>query len=233
MGLRREYLDYIEKSITASIGPMRGIRMLELGNQRISRSEGIRHRTGKAYYSALGVDHTSVDFNGKDGAVPLDLGTPGAMPEWNGSFDVISNLGTTEHVEPFQAQYDCFENIHRWLKTGGVAVHVVPAVEELESSGRWRNHCNNYYSLPFFQMLAKENCHELLSTCVMRDLRAAALRKRADVPFMADRQEFLGQIHREEGGIVYFGASDARRWHPRNLMATFLRKLHLGGSGRR
>jgi hypothetical protein len=233
MGLRREYLDYIETSIISTVGGLQGKRMLELGNQRIGRRQGIRERTGKAYYTRLGIEHTSVDFNGKDGAVPLDLGTPDAMQEWNARFDIISNLGTTEHVEPFAAQYECFANVHRWLKAGGVAVHIVPAIEELEATGRWQNHCNNYYSKPFFEMLARESGCELVSTRVINELRAACLHKTTDRPFMGDRELFLRQIHRTKGGIVYFGAADGRRWHPRNLFSIFLRKVRQGIAGRR
>ena len=199
MGLKRAYLDFIERAA----GPIAGKRMLELGNQRISRRAGAGARTGHAYYTALGAEHMSLDFNGKDGAVPLDLSQPIDKPEWHAHFDVITNAGTTEHVEPFNAQFVCFRNLHAWLRPGGVFVHIVPAVEELDAGGRWTNHCNNYYSAAFFEMLARENDYELVESTVLNDLRAAALRKRSDAPFMTVRAAFEREITRREGGIDY------------------------------
>jgi hypothetical protein len=63
--------------------------MLELGNKT-----GRRGRSYKGYFEALGVRHVSVDLNGKDGALALDLRTPLGL----GRFDVVTNIGTTEHV---------------------------------------------------------------------------------------------------------------------------------------
>lgn len=203
MGLRRSYLTFIRTSVESTIGAFDGTRMLELGNQRIARRAFAGARTGKAYYTRLGVEHTSLDFNGKDGAVPLDLSVEIDKPEWAGHFDIITNSGTTEHVEPFEAQYTCFKNLHAWLKPGGIAVHIVPAVEGLETTDRWTRHCNNYYSAAFFEMLARENDYELVASTVINHLRAACLRKSSDAPFMGDRSLFLSFVTRKEGGIDY------------------------------
>jgi hypothetical protein len=203
MGLRRSYLDFIEASVESTIGHFAGTHMLELGNQRIARRAFAGARTGKAYYTRLGVAHTSLDINGKDGAVPLDLSRDIDKPEWAGYFEIITNSGTTEHVEPFEAQYTCFRNLHKWLKPGGVAVHIVPAVEGLATTDRWTHHCNNYYSADFFEMLARENDYALVASTVINHLRAACVRKLSDAPFMTDQALFLQHVARKEGGIDY------------------------------
>ena len=202
MGLKRAYLDFIDAAVRDTVGGFEGMRLLELGNQRISRSARVGARTGKAYYSGLGAEHTSVDINGEDGAVVVDLGTPGAMPEWHGRFDIITNAGTTEHVEPFDAQYDCFRNIHEWSRPGGVIVNFVPGVEELDARGRWRHHCNTYYSVPFFDALAAACGYRVVATAVLNDLRAVAF-ERGDRPFMPDRERFYEHLARRSGGIDY------------------------------
>jgi hypothetical protein len=225
MGLRREYLDYIEESVRATLGDLRGRQMLELGNQRIPRSAGVAARTGKAYFTQLGAVHTSLDFNGADGAIALDLSQRIDKPEWNGLFDIITNAGTTEHVEPYAAQYECFANIHGWVKRGGIVVHIVPSIEELAANGRWRGHCNNYYSQRFFERFAAVNGYELVSTRVIRELRAACLRRLVEQPFETDRAAFLQHITRKEGGIVYHRADDPERWQPRNVARRWLRKI--------
>lgn len=203
MGLKRSYIDFIRESVESTIGGFRGMRMLELGNQRIARRAFIGARTGKAYYTNLGVEHTSLDFNGKDGAVKLDLSVAIDKPEWRGHFDIVSNAGTTEHVEPHAAQYTCFANLHDWLKPGGIFVHIVPAVEGLATTDRWDKHCNNYYSAAFFEMLARENDYALVASRVINHLRVACLCKRSDAPFMADRELFLAHVARKEGGKDY------------------------------
>ena len=57
--------------------------------------------------------HTSIDTNGKNGALKIDLRYP--VDTSSGFiFDVITNFGTTEHVESVwpEDQYAVFENIH-------------------------------------------------------------------------------------------------------------------------
>lgn len=206
MGLRRAYVDFIQRSVDATLGGLAGTKMLELGNQRFSRREWMGARTGKAYFSKRGVEHISLDFNGKDGAVALDLSEAIDKPEWSNHFDIITNSGTTEHVEPFSAQFTCFGNLHHWLKPGGIFIHIVPAIEELERTGRWKNHCNHYYSAAFFEMLAHENDYDLIESTVINDLRSACLRKTQDAPFMLDRAVFERHITRKEGGIDYAGS---------------------------
>lgn len=226
MGLRRPYLEFIEEGVASTLGGFGGLRMLELGNQRISRRQGIPERTGKEWYTRLGADHTSVDFNGRDGAVKLDLSQPILRPDWDGAFDLITNPGTSEHVEPKAGQYECFANLHRWLRPGGIVIHLVPVIEPgLEDGGRWRGHCNQYYSLAFFERLAALNGYDLAATRLIRDLRGACLRKREDRPFEADREAFLASIEERSGGIEYYAEDDPRRRQLGVLWRRWRRKL--------
>ena len=204
MALKADYLNYIVNAAESCLGTLSGRQMLELGNQKIKAS-GVREKTGKAFFSKKGAFHTSVDLNGLDGAIPVDLAKPDAAPEWAGRFDIITNAGTTEHVEPWQAQYECFRNIHRWLKVGGISVHLVPDVRELDEKGSWAYHCNNYYSENFFRMLAAENQYELASFTIMDGLACACVRKTAPRPFTGDRENFLKHVARRQGAAVYPG----------------------------
>jgi hypothetical protein len=209
MGLTPAYINFIQKCVEETLGDLKGKKMLELGNQHIAQARGlIREKTGKAYYANLGVEHISIDMNGKDGAIVLNLSKTIDRPEWMGYFDIITNAGTTEHVEPYESQYECFKNLHTWLKVGGIVIHINPAIEELESKGSWKNHCNNYYSRKFFEMLAQENRYEIIASTVINDLRSVCLRKRQEGPFMPDREKFLKHITRKDSGVVYFGIND-------------------------
>ena len=216
MGLSPEFLEYIQECAASELDGLAGKRMLELGDQ-IIRVDGIPERTGKEYYENREVQHTSFDLNGENGALPVDLALPLEDPRWLGAFDIVTNSGTSEHVEPFGAQYVCFKNIHDCLAVGGIAIHIVPDLEELEARGRWSDHCNNYYTEGFFRRLAELNRYTLVSSKVIDGLRCACLRKTAAAPFTEDREAVLAGIGRRAGGKVYSGANK----HP--LLSPFAR----------
>ena len=207
MGLTDAYISFIDDCIDNSMGDFSGKKMLELGNQNI-RNGNISEKTGKEYYSKRGIIHTSIDLNGEDGALEIDLSRLFMDKEWSNYFDIITNSGTTEHVEPKKAQYIAFMNIHNWLKVGGIAVHLVPDINELEEKGKWKKHCNNYYSMNFFEILANENNYELISLKIINGLVCACLKKMEDKPFMNDENKFLNTVVRKKGGIVYPGINE-------------------------
>lgn len=207
MGLNKIYLDYILESLAGSIGDLKGKKMLELGDQVITE-EGITEKTGKEYFEKIGVIHTSIDLNGLNGAIKIDLSKPVSDLEWLNHFDIITNAGTSEHIEPKEGQFECFKNVHNWLKVGGIAIHLIPDIDELEERGFWKKHCNNYYSHSFFKMLAKNNGYEIESLKIVNGLICSCLRKKIEMPFMEDRREFLNYINRKKGGIVYEGINE-------------------------
>lgn len=95
--------------------------MLDLGNQWI--------RVDRKYVSPLrdyveffGVTYVSIDINGRDGALRYDLRERLPLDEL-GQFDLVTNFGTTEHIDK---QSPTFENIHNLCRVGGIMVHAVP-----------------------------------------------------------------------------------------------------------
>ena len=189
MGLQLAYINFINETI-ARAGFQRavGLKMCELGNQQIRNSaDGItRAKTGKEYFSSLGYDHTSIDWNGLDGALPLDLSKPIESPELINQFDVLTNSGTSEHVED---QYECFRNLHFLVKRNGIFIHLSP------KTGSWPRHGLYYYTFDFHRRLASQCDYEILREA---DIAAAGkkshlvcvgARKRANNPFIS-RAEF-------------------------------------------
>jgi hypothetical protein len=169
--------------------------MLELGDQLISVTEGILTEiTGKEYFLRKGYEHTPVDINGLNGSVMRDLSQPEEFDDWHTTFDIVTNCGTTEHVEPFESQYDCFNIIHDVLKIGGIAIHLVPDVYELDNNCRRKNHCRYYYSDELFRSLSESNGYKLLSCTVIGGLRCAVIKKIKEAPFMLDRSNLLSLI---------------------------------------
>lgn len=210
MGLNASILLFIESSIEQAFGgAISGLSMLELGDQVIN-DPNIAEMTGKAYFINRGFEHVSVDINGLHGAVVRDLTRPEQFLDWHGSWDVLTNAGTTEHVEPYESQYECFAIIHDCLRVGGIAIHLIPDVYERDEHNAWKNHCRYYYSKSFFKLLAKKCGYELLSNTVINGLRCATVKKTRNVPFMGDRAQFLELIAKRERGVDIPGTFSSR-----------------------
>jgi hypothetical protein len=123
--------------------PLTGKTMLELGNKR---NEKFVYKT---FFKSLGFQHTSVDINGSDGALPKDLTQPLGL----GTFDMVSNVGTSEHVSEgrFEGQVECWRNICEAMHVGSVLVSTTP------KPGAWRHHGVWYPHPEFYTELAELN----------------------------------------------------------------------------
>lgn len=125
------------------------ISMLELGNQTFQDSSLISQLklppTVKEYWENKGVMHTSIDLNGQDGAIPVDLSKP--LPEkYQNAFDIVTNCGTSEHVDN---QFECWKNIHKCLRVNGFLLSANP------ETGKYNEkHCNWFYDMNFFEVFA-------------------------------------------------------------------------------
>jgi len=187
MAYTPEYLDFVMDSINLEYYNSNGLSMFELGNQRFI---GGLFTTGKQHFEDLGMLHTSVDINGQDGALPLDLTKPELFYQFRSSFDILTNLGTTEHVEPIDKQYQCFSILHDVVKPGGIMIHLVPNARELEVSGAWNNHCRIYYTDEFFLTLAEHCNYTILENKRLLGLNAVVYRKETARAFTASRDAF-------------------------------------------
>ncbi len=152
MGMRRKYINFINHSVKVNFDNKKrlsGLSMVELGDQVIN-DPNIPFKTGKDYFCSRNFKHISVDLNGLHGSQVRDLRKPEQFNDLEGKFDVLTNLGTTEHVEPYEYQYTCFKIIHRLVKKGGVMIHIVPDINLRNDKKAWVDHCRVYYSERFF-----------------------------------------------------------------------------------
>lgn len=149
MGIRKITIDLMDIACESMNKNFSEIKVCELGNQHVKDLP--KRITGKQYLTGLGADHTSIDLNGKDGAIPLDLSKP--IKQWNNYFDMLTNYGTTEHV---RNQYHVFRNIHSLVKVGGTMVHVVPMYDY------WLRHGYVNYDLEFFNILSQANRYDII-----------------------------------------------------------------------
>lgn len=196
MGLDKRYVDLIIESVTSVYGNNYSeLKMLELGDQIIDDKSFYHKMTGKEFFSSMGFFHTSVDINGLHGALPKDLRDPFEFNEWHNNFDIITNAGTTEHVEPIESQYQCWNILHDCLKMGGVAIHILPDVHEHDINGAWVGHCRHYYSKTFFEILARECNYEIFFNDIIKGNRCVAYTKKDNSDFLITKESLLENIH--------------------------------------
>jgi SAM-dependent methyltransferase len=106
----------------------------------------------KDSFTRRGWSHTSIDLNGLGGALPLDLTDPIDIKGIGGPFDVVTNFGTSEHVEGQEA---CWRNIFRLCKAGGYIVCCVP--------WNWPKHGKYYPSVEWYRQFGDLNDMQTLS----------------------------------------------------------------------
>lgn len=164
MGLRYSYIEVIQTYIDLHL-PKQKIRMCELGSQELRMNEELEAHmiklglepklmlSAKDYFLAIGFDHVSVDKNGEFGSLSINLNREIADSSLVGTFNVLTNSGTSEHVS---SQYYCFLNCHNLCQDGALMVHIVP------QTGFWPNHCNLYYTFEFWQELAAQCNYEIV-----------------------------------------------------------------------
>jgi len=210
MGMQKKYINYIEKNSNKIIGGLKGKSMLELGDQVLRGMKRITTlKTGKEYFSNEGVNHISIDLNGKRGSLKHDLSKPIINPNWINYFDIITNLGTTEHVEPQSSQYECFRNIHNFLKVGGIVIHILPDIERRMENSFHIDHANNYYKESFFEMLTCDGVvYDLINLKRSNYNFLVCLKKKEDLPFMENRELFNSHLIRGNGGKIWKGIND-------------------------
>lgn len=191
MGISMQTWSFLQEAMEDSPP---GTRICELGNQHIRRAvpvdfrkldpswRPIKSRPAKLWFEAQGWEHVSIDLNGRDGALKLDLTKP-LLAGLFDSFHVVTNFGTSEHVAD---QYECFRNIHRLCRVGGRMIHAVPLF------GHWLNHSpfGFDYTMDFFFTLAEANGYTVLCNAILpypgkrrKSLVTAVLRRRKDVEF--------------------------------------------------
>jgi hypothetical protein len=106
--------------------------------------------------SKAGFSYLSYDiFDGYNTFV-FDLNRDSVPRDQFGTFDVVLNCGTSEHV---LGQFNCFKVIHDAVRTGGVMYHEVPFTGYLDHG------YFNYQPRLFFD-LAKANGYEIIEASV-------------------------------------------------------------------
>lgn len=132
-----------------------GDSILELGNQIIFFGNDYG-KPAKPMFEKMGLKHVSVDTNGQDGAIILDLSKKIPLQYYlciANLFGIVTDFGTSEHVSNF---YNCWLNKHSLCKIGGYIISENP------KTGNWKGHGHHYLTESFYQKLAYMAGYEMM-----------------------------------------------------------------------
>jgi len=148
--------DTYEKA-TKSFIELCGEPDVSLSDCRSSADMWRRLRREIVTLDVVGNDMSVLHFDLNSDCVPLNL---------KGHFDLVTNVGTTEHV--FN-QANCFAVMHDLTSVGGIMAHSVPFAG-------YENHGLFKYTMKFFTRIAKANDYECLDAWISMDLDAGQLK---------------------------------------------------------
>jgi len=164
---------------------LRPLVMCELGAQN-TYFDYWWNKIGKDYFVQWGIEHRSYDIIPHQGAEFIDLRLPIA-PELKGIFDVVTDFGTTEHIDG--DFYQANKNIHDLVKVNGLVIRETPLTEH------WPEHPStyNYLDEKFYEDLALFNGYEIreltieyaMDNVIDGGLVCVVYQKTTDNPFMS------------------------------------------------
>jgi len=184
--------------------------LLELGDQTsfndlIRNDAGEKYRIKSIMHNYFKEYHT-LDLQGEDVTITdLSVYSPDLFKA-----NIITNIGTTEHVEYEQGQYNCWRNLHSWLEVGGIMIHELPEVGSWPGHGRYfttREFFNSFENYGYKILELDDHIWDLGNTlwCVMKKVE--------EVPFM-DYETFFSLMH-FDNSVPFAGTIDTN--NPKNL----------------
>jgi len=209
MGMNTESYEFLLESTKAvGIETFKDTCLLELGNQAIRKnlrkSYEISTWLSKIHFLSIGCNHHSIDWNGMNGAIPIDLTLPIPIPKFMKRFDIVTDFGDMEHVRGYAdhmeglGHWNAWKNIHDMGKVGCLYVHTVPMV------GSFSGHGSYHYTLEFFTNLCKANDYDIVSLKAVqcnpvtnnREYVFCSYIKVKDQNFGPEHEVFKGWLHR-------------------------------------
>jgi hypothetical protein len=177
MGITKMIRRFEKASIRAFGLSYANLKLCELGDQsmiEVDASGRTQTVSAKLIYTARGVQHTSIDLNGNEGALVINLDKP--VPDYLlNKFDLVTNYGTVEHVNN---QFQVLKNIHDMTRQNGIMIHSFPPV------GQWPEHCRYYYTIEFVKQLAKLCNYEIINLKVLKTFVEKEYRKDDNYDFI-------------------------------------------------
>lgn len=184
MGVCRRYLlpkfkKEIEKINTANID------LIELGDQDLNPDEKFNSSMKfRDLFKDKFKSWRTLDLQHVSGVEIFDLSI---LTNQENCTDIITNYGTSEHIEPQTGQYVCWLNMHKFLRINGIEIHAIPIV------GEWPDHCRYYYDFNFFKNFEEFGYSILEMEITWSKLVYCVLTKTENKEFMTYEQ-FMNKI---------------------------------------
>lgn len=132
----------------------------EYGSQNLYLDGMLENPYANIFYEKHGIEYTCFDLSKENNCLVYDLTFP--LPaEFNERFDMVTDIGCTEHYgregkHHMEGLYISWLNKHSILKNGGVMVNENP------ESGSWPLHGFNYYTEEFYRNLCAFGGYEII-----------------------------------------------------------------------
>ncbi|MBI4963473.1 MAG: hypothetical protein HY913_09360 [Desulfomonile tiedjei] len=131
-------------------------------------------------FETVGFKYGCIDFDGRHGALQLDLNWDSVPREHYQAYDLVMNLGTSEHV---MNQFNVFKVLHDLTKPGGYMLHDVPFLGFLD-------HGLFVYSARMVWHLCRENNYVPVFMCIEADTESFQLPENIRASF----EDFYGNF---------------------------------------
>ena len=184
MGACRQYLLPKFVSLIETLDPA-NIDLIELGDQDVNPDASVHYNVKfRDIFKGKFKSWRTLDLQPVSGVEIFDLSV--LTPQENCA-DIITNYGTSEHVELEMGQYTCWLNMHKFLRVGGIEVHALPFV------GEWPDHCRYYCDFEFFKNFENFGYKILETEITWSNLIYCVLTKVENMDFMTYEQ-FMSTI---------------------------------------
>jgi hypothetical protein len=173
------FLDLGPQDIWSKPEPLKRVaaRHLESADSKrimkaIFNGKKVRPNSQADFYSIFGAgSYRSIDLGDPRADFALDLNLP--VPADIGTYDVVTNFGTTEHVFNIS---QTFANIHNLLKVGGLQLHTLPSYGCIDH-GFYNIHPCVYLDI------ARANAYEIVDVLYIDNINARMMRPIEAEPF--------------------------------------------------
>ena len=190
MGVCRRFLLPNFNSTIEEIKNTSNLEVVELGDTQINRHNGFNKieiyppTRFRNLYKHLFKTWRTLDLHGPRDVEHCDLSF---ISNKKNCADIIINYGTSEHVEFEEGQYNCWLNIHNFLRINGISINALPL------AGEWPKHCRWYYTADFFNNFKNYGYKILHMEITWHKLIFCKLLKTQDGNFMSYK-DFMNKI---------------------------------------
>ncbi len=157
MGYTSHTIQLIEKFVNEEFTSSPFV--IDLGAQNNYSQPNLPAPYMSEWYKERGVEYLSIDINGENGSLPIDLSIP--LTTNIKQACILVDAGVSEHIEKggkhdIEAFYNCWKIKHDLLRVSGILFSENP------KTGNWPGHGYNYVSKEFYLELEKISGLEII-----------------------------------------------------------------------